>query len=151
MSNRSTWALRVMLGCLAVVAVVLLALAGPSFPATVSGSLGNGVGGTFFAERKECSKTCHLHGTFVSQDGHELFTAYLYGGALGRHHSVGEQIPAVDSGVANQVFPKSGNYEWIVEGLVLAAGVAYLVGVGRHFIRRGRPQPPATEGEHFRR
>jgi hypothetical protein len=118
-----------------VVGAVLLLITVPNVGPVVRAAQADGTRGTFTAQRLSCiqhpgHEQCTWYGSFQAPGSAVHDDYYMYGAGRARLRS-GEQVTAVDVGRKGRVYDPAGSHEWILTGLLLLAGLALLVPLGR--------------------
>ncbi len=116
--------------------VVLLVFASQGIGPAWQARWGSGSPGFFLAVHKHCGKSCSWTGDFTGDDGRRRQAVGL-GTGYGPS-AVGDEVPAVDTGDSNNVFPKGGGHDWLLTGGLALVALAYLFFWGRTVWRWSR-------------
>lgn len=129
--------------CCPLLAVYMLSLAPSALEASLAASRGEGIRGTFVAEREDCGGRggCTYYGRFSSNDGRVQFPDVLIDNGP---KAVGDTLPALYEGERNP--PKVyelGSKDWMYVVGLTAGSAAYLTGWGWAMVRLARfgPRP----------
>ncbi|MBO2453682.1 hypothetical protein J4573_41800 [Actinomadura barringtoniae] len=144
------------------VGLALLAITVPNVGPVMRAARADGPRGTFTAQRVSCvqhpgHEQCTWYGTFqlpASSSGPGSGSAvrhdyYLYGANRGTLHT-GQQVTAVDVGRKGRVYDPAGSHEWILTGLLLLAGLALFVPLGRRVVGAVSSRRATSAGESDR-
>jgi hypothetical protein len=104
------------------IAVVTLGFGSVDLGPALRAARGEGTPGVFQVHSRECARTCHLYGDFISSDGSITWTGVEYDGPRGL--KIGDKIPVLATGGRDKVFRPSGSREWIfiLIAMVFGAG-----------------------------
>ncbi|MEU8265898.1 hypothetical protein AB0B89_01920 [Sphaerisporangium sp. NPDC049002] len=127
--------------------LILLAVqnAGPALAALT----GDGVRGTFTAQRLDCiehpgHEQCNWVGTFRSGDGRAVREGIAFYGSERGTFTPGATSPSFDTGRLGHVYGPGGSNEWVVVAALLLVGLGLALRPLLRSRRRGpvRPQAP---------
>jgi uncharacterized membrane protein len=126
-----------------VAAAVMLFYGVQDFVPDWTAKLGGGTVGTFTAEHEECGRrSCQWLGSFSSADG--TVAREDVGLASGAADvSLGQSVPAVDTGNRVVVYPVGGGWDWLIVTVldiaVLVLAVVWVLALRRKLRRRREP------------
>ncbi len=131
---------------LAVGGLLLILLAAPNTGPALAALRGDGVQGTFTAERLECvqhpgHEQCSWLGTFRSGDSRLVRRGIAFYGSERDTFTAGATSPAFDTGRRGHVYGPGGSNEWVFVALMLLVGLALAVRPlvkARHLLPRAR-------------
>lgn len=117
---------------LTALAVLLLYLAVPNIGTVIRAARADGAPGVNTPVRLSCvqhpgHESCFWSGEFRSDDGTIVRQDVEMYGSDRYTNREGEQVPAVDIGLAHRVYGPGGSNEWVFTALLLLAGLAILV------------------------
>lgn len=128
--------------------LLLMVLAGQNAGPAVAALRGEGVQGTFTAQRLDClqhpgHEQCSWTGTFRSGDGTVTREGIAFYGSDRETFTPGATFPAFDTGRRGHVYGPGGSNEWAFVALLLVAGLAL---VARPVLRAARTPTAPRRG-----
>lgn len=119
--------------------LLLIVLAVRNARPAVAALRGEGVHGTFTAQRLDCvqhpgHEQCSWLGTFRSGDGRVVRPGIAFSGSQRGTFAPGATSPAFDTGRPGHVYGPGGSNEWMVVAALLLAGLGL---AGRPLLRAG--------------
>lgn len=122
-------------------ALIALVFTAVSLPSSVRAAHGEGLAGTFTAEREQCGPRgrCNWYGSYVSDDGSVRFDDVLLDGLRADR---GDRVPALYEGQDDPplVYSADGSKEWIGVVICMLIAAGYLVWCAWWLVRRLRTE-----------